>query len=175
MTTKPRPVYMVDDDGKVVATASVHRPPGRMSSLWSWRVSTKADDGKRKWHPLGRHAEEDVPNALVELIAAQYPGRIRSDGSSIRTLDAWAAWVETRQACRRTRFSPNRATTMRAPPACHGRQTLTPRQLLRLASGASVGSCLPSPGRTPGTAQPPRASPNRWGGCARDPRGPRMM
>lgn len=100
MGATPEPVYMTGDDGQVLATASVHRPPGRRELQWSWRMSAYDDAGKRCWHPLGRYDEADVPNALLELFSRLYPGRVRSDGSAIRTLDAlleaWAAWVEER-------------------------------------------------------------------------------
>jgi integrase len=79
---------------KALAIAYPLNPPGKRHEVWSWRMRFKdPTTGVWRFRALGRHAVEDVSEALVMAYRGIDPAAIAEDGSHVKTVeDLVRAW-----------------------------------------------------------------------------------
>lgn len=79
---------------KALAIAYPLNAPGKRHDVWSWRMRFKdPSTGAWRFRALGRHAVEDVSEALVAAYRGIDPAAIAEDGSHVKTVeDLVRAW-----------------------------------------------------------------------------------
>lgn len=103
----PEPVEL-SISGRRLATAYPHRPPGKRTEHWSWRMVWSIG-GTRQQRSLGRQPVDQVQSALLKEWAGIDPASIVQDhsglGSVVSLCRAWYAQLEQRP--QETRLSDN--------------------------------------------------------------------
>jgi|GEM_PF-2205967 len=99
MPPTPDPVHLTLGS-RTLASAYPHRPPGKRSPHWSWRLAYKCPrTGKRTFKSLGRLAPADVPDRMLSVYEGIDPEAMVTDNTGLKTVaDLLRAWFGSLEA-----------------------------------------------------------------------------